>query len=187
MYKKNKTEQTLTMYHCLKFSDNWSVKWISHSLFSLEDPILSSGSKEVYINNAGSAYFGQGENPEKVRVTELNNNYWRHGWNIGIFKCWFTWYHLKIRAKILFIEYYFCNHKRSWFAQIVSYLNFTKSYKLYTYKYTNKEIFTICWICRIYISRKYSKNYSCKFNFPVQCYTLFFVFTFRSGKPGIFN
>ena len=108
MYKKNKTEQTLTMYHCLKFSDNWSIKWISHSLFSLEDPILSSGIKEVYINNAGSAYFGQGENPEKVRVTELNNNYWRHGWNIGIFKCWFTWYHLKIRAKILFIEYYFC-------------------------------------------------------------------------------
>nr|XP_022329336.1 WD repeat-containing protein 27-like [Crassostrea virginica] len=32
----------------------------------LQDPILSSGSKEVYINNAGSAYFGQGENPEKI-------------------------------------------------------------------------------------------------------------------------
>lgn len=35
-----------------------------------KDPVPSnSESKEMYVNNAGSTYFSQGDDPEKVRVT----------------------------------------------------------------------------------------------------------------------
>ena len=56
-----------------------------------------------------------------------------------------TWCNLKIRAKILFIDYYCCNIIKDFeLLGLYPILIPQKSYKLYTYKYKIKELFYIC-------------------------------------------